>query len=95
MKLKLTVGRDPKHSGMASGVGWATSEEVFSCADDHQLLRWNLISGETTTLATLPESMFPTDIHWYVSGHTTTTVGAIAEGAEATQVSALSGRERS
>lgn len=45
MRLKLSVAAEAKHKGMASAVGWATSELVFSAADDQQLLSWNLVTG--------------------------------------------------
>ncbi len=68
MKLKISLAREPKHKDISSAVGWATSDEVLSAADDHNLLRWNLVSGETSNLASLPETLFPTDIHWYPRG---------------------------
>ncbi len=51
-----------------SAIGWATSDEVISCADDHILMRWNLVSGENSALATLPDTLFPTDVHWFPRG---------------------------
>lgn len=47
------------------------SDEVFTSGDDHQLLKWNVVSGEATVLATLPVSLFPTNIHCYPRGLTT------------------------
>ncbi|KAK3738527.1 hypothetical protein QZH41_012034, partial [Actinostola sp. cb2023] len=33
--------------------------------DDHSVLKWNLLSGETSQLVKLPQDVFPTDLHWY------------------------------
>lgn len=68
MRLKVSLSREPKHSDVCCSVGWSGSDEVFSCADDHQLVRWNLLTGETTVVASLAESLFPTDLHWFPRG---------------------------
>ncbi|PIK56093.1 putative intraflagellar transport protein [Apostichopus japonicus] len=46
-------------------VAWTTSEELYSCSDDHQILKWNLVSDETSTLAKLPNEIYATDIHFF------------------------------
>lgn len=46
-------------------MGWTTPEELYSGADDHLILKWNLINNETTTLVKLPEDVYPTDMHWF------------------------------
>ena len=56
------------HTELVSCAGWTTSDEVFSSGDDHQLLKWNLITGETSPLAKLPADVFPTDMHWFPKG---------------------------
>ncbi|KAJ8310611.1 hypothetical protein KUTeg_012476 [Tegillarca granosa] len=53
------------HSELVSCVGWTTSEELYSGADDHLVLRWNLNGNETTTLVKLPNDVYPTDMHWF------------------------------
>lgn len=68
MRFKISLAREPKHKDFVSAVGWSTSDEVLSCADDHKLLKWNLVTGDTTELATLPDTMYPTDVHWYPRG---------------------------
>ena len=50
---------------MVSCVGWTTPEELFSGADDHIILKWNLVNNETNSLVKLPEDVFPTDMHWF------------------------------
>ena len=46
-------------------MGWTTPEELYSGADDHLILKWNLVNNETTTLVKLPEDVYPTDMHWF------------------------------
>ncbi|PIK37913.1 putative intraflagellar transport protein [Apostichopus japonicus] len=54
-----------EHSELVSCVAWTTSEELYSCSDDHQILKWNLVSDETSTLAKLPNEIYATDIHFF------------------------------
>lgn len=42
--MKLKLQKIGKHSEASLGVGWANSEEVVSCSDDHQLIRWNVVN---------------------------------------------------
>ncbi|ESP00252.1 hypothetical protein LOTGIDRAFT_225973 [Lottia gigantea] len=66
MRLKTTLQKEPKHSDLVSCVGWTTPDEVFSCADDHQILKWNLIGNhETSNIMTLPKDCYPTGMHWF------------------------------
>ncbi|XP_076095976.1 intraflagellar transport protein 80 homolog [Mytilus galloprovincialis] len=65
MRLKTTLQKEPKHSELVSCVGWTTPEELYSGADDHLVLKWNLSNNETNTLVKLPDDVFPTDMHWF------------------------------
>lgn len=65
MRLKTNLQKEPKHTELVSCVGWTTPEELYSGADDHLILKWNLINNETTSLVKLPEDVFPTDMHWF------------------------------
>ena len=47
MRFKVSLAKKPIHNELASCVGWATADELFSCADDHKVLKTNLISDET------------------------------------------------
>ncbi|XP_022247668.1 intraflagellar transport protein 80 homolog [Limulus polyphemus] len=64
MRFKTYLQKDPKHRELVSCVAWNSTEEVYSCGDDHQVLSWNLLTGDTTKVASLPEELYPTDIHW-------------------------------
>lgn len=48
-----------------SCVGWTTADELYSCSEDHQILRWNLLTNETTLVVKLPEDIYPLDLHWF------------------------------
>ena len=45
-------------------MGWLSPDELLSVGDDRQLLKWNLITGESAVVATLPENVYPTDLRW-------------------------------
>ncbi|XP_063236778.1 intraflagellar transport protein 80 homolog isoform X2 [Bacillus rossius redtenbacheri] len=65
MKFKTSNLDDPKHNALVCCVGWCNAEEVYSCGDDHLLLRWNPATKETATVAELPPEVFPTDMDWF------------------------------
>lgn len=48
-----------------SCVGWTTADELYSCSEDHQILKWNLLTSETSLIVKLPEEIYPTDLHWF------------------------------
>jgi len=65
MKFKTNLAKEPKHSELVSCVGWTSPDEVYSAADDHQILRWNLLTNESSLVMKLPDDVFPTDMHWF------------------------------
>uniref|UniRef100_A0A0M3IE26 WD_REPEATS_REGION domain-containing protein n=1 Tax=Ascaris lumbricoides TaxID=6252 RepID=A0A0M3IE26_ASCLU len=68
MRLKVTISREPKHKDAVMAVGWLNSDEMLSCGDDQQLLRWNLVSLEAHPLIQLPNTFYPTSMHWFPKG---------------------------
>ncbi|KAG8180211.1 hypothetical protein JTE90_016488 [Oedothorax gibbosus] len=74
MRFKTYLGKETRHQDIVSCVAWNTTDEVLSCADDHEVLIWNLVTNETTKLLTLPNDLFPTDIHIFPR---TSTAGGI------------------
>ncbi|XP_048859543.1 intraflagellar transport protein 80 homolog isoform X3 [Brienomyrus brachyistius] len=64
MRLKTSLLKEPKHRELVSCVGWTTADELYSCSEDHQIFRWNLLNGETSLVVRLPEEIFPIDLHW-------------------------------
>ncbi|GIX75577.1 intraflagellar transport protein 80 homolog [Caerostris extrusa] len=71
MRFKTYLGKEPRHTDIVSCIAWNTTDEVFSCADDHEVLIWNLVTNETTKLLTLPNDLFPTDMHIFPRTSTT------------------------
>jgi intraflagellar transport protein 80 len=55
------------HSELVSCLGWANSNQLFSCGDDHQLLRWNITSvdHDVQQVTKLGPDVFATDLHWF------------------------------
>lgn len=45
-------------------MGWTTADELYSCSDDHQIMKWNLLTSETTRVVKLPDEIYPIDLHW-------------------------------
>ncbi|KAL9845072.1 intraflagellar transport protein 80 homolog isoform 2-T2 [Geothlypis trichas] len=65
MRLKTSLLKEPKHKDLVSCVGWTTADELFSCSDDHQVMKWNPVSSETTRVLKLPDDVYPLDLHWF------------------------------
>ncbi|XP_064614881.1 intraflagellar transport protein 80 homolog [Liolophura sinensis] len=68
MRFETTLQKEPKHSELVSGVGWTSPDELYTAADDFKILKWNLLTSETTTLMKLPPEVFPTSIQWSPKG---------------------------
>ncbi|CAG0895960.1 unnamed protein product [Cyprideis torosa] len=62
MRFKTSFTRDPKHKDIVTCVAWTSPDDVFSTGDDHQLLRWNLVTNESNKVADLPADLFPTSL---------------------------------
>uniref|UniRef100_H0WDL4 Intraflagellar transport protein 80 homolog n=1 Tax=Cavia porcellus TaxID=10141 RepID=H0WDL4_CAVPO len=59
MRLKISLLKEP------NCVGWTTAEELYSCSDDHQIVKWNLLASETSQIVKLPDDIYPIDLHWF------------------------------
>ncbi|XP_053567774.1 intraflagellar transport protein 80 homolog [Bombina bombina] len=53
------------HKELVSCLGWTSADELYSCSDDHQIMKWNLLTGDTTLVVKLPDDIYPTDLHWF------------------------------
>uniref|UniRef100_A0A8C4E433 Intraflagellar transport 80 homolog (Chlamydomonas) n=1 Tax=Dicentrarchus labrax TaxID=13489 RepID=A0A8C4E433_DICLA len=62
MRLKTSLR---SHKELVSCVGWTTADELYSCSEDHQILKWNLLTSETSLVVRLPEDIYPIDLHWF------------------------------
>uniref|UniRef100_A0A6I8NS05 Intraflagellar transport 80 n=1 Tax=Ornithorhynchus anatinus TaxID=9258 RepID=A0A6I8NS05_ORNAN len=65
MRLKISLLKEPKHQELVSCVGWTTAEELYSCSDDHQIVKWNLLTSEAVQVVKLPDDIYPIDFHWF------------------------------
>lgn len=65
MRLKTSLLKEPKHKELVSCLGWTSADELYSCSDDHQIMKWNLLNGETTLVVKLPDDTYPIDLHWF------------------------------
>lgn len=65
MRFKLSLLKEPKHKELVSCVGWMTADELYSCSEDHQILKWNLVTNETTVVVKLQDDIYPIDLHWF------------------------------
>ncbi|XP_068621088.1 intraflagellar transport protein 80 homolog [Battus philenor] len=63
MRLKVSSLKNAKHVGAVICVSWNNTEDVFSCGDDHKLLKWNLATNECMIITILPDDLFPTGLH--------------------------------
>ncbi|RXM33144.1 Intraflagellar transport protein 80-like [Acipenser ruthenus] len=50
---------------LVSCVGWTTADELYSCSEDHLVLKWNLLTNETTQVVKLQDDIYPIDLHWF------------------------------
>lgn len=64
MRLKTSLLKEAKHKELVSCVGWTTADELYSCSEDHQILKWNLLTSETSLVVKLSEDIYPVDLHW-------------------------------
>ncbi|XP_016420867.1 intraflagellar transport protein 80 homolog [Sinocyclocheilus rhinocerous] len=64
MRLKTSLLKEPKHRELVSCVGWTSADELYSCSDDHHILRWNLLTNDTSVLVKLQDQIYPLDLHW-------------------------------
>ncbi|KAK2847315.1 hypothetical protein Q5P01_010314 [Channa striata] len=53
------------HKELVGCVGWTTADELYSCSEDHQILKWNLLTNDTSLVVKLPEDIYPIDLHWF------------------------------
>ncbi|XP_051966276.1 intraflagellar transport protein 80 homolog isoform X2 [Xyrauchen texanus] len=65
MRLKTSLPKEPKHGELVSCLGWTSADELYSCSDDHHILKWNLLTNETSVVVKLQEDIYPIDLHWF------------------------------
>ena len=65
MRLKTTVQKTAKHSELVACVGWLNADEVYSAGDDHQVVKWNQLTGEAVQAIQLGADVYATDLNWF------------------------------
>lgn len=63
--LSNTFLNSRSHKELVSCVGWTSADELYSCSEDHQILKWNLLTSETNLVVKLPDDIYPIDLHWF------------------------------
>jgi intraflagellar transport protein 80 len=66
MKFKTYVVSEPTLEGLTSSVSWSGVDEVYTCSNDHQILKWNSMHREMYQAAKLPEDFGPTSMDWLI-----------------------------
>uniref|UniRef100_A0A8D9EYB4 Intraflagellar transport protein 80 homolog n=1 Tax=Cacopsylla melanoneura TaxID=428564 RepID=A0A8D9EYB4_9HEMI len=65
MKFKIAVTKHPDQTEVMSCVDWNGLDELFSCSDDHLVLKWNLVNKDSIKFCELPSEVSPIDFHVY------------------------------
>ncbi|XP_039264339.1 intraflagellar transport protein 80 homolog [Styela clava] len=63
MRFKISIPKDQPSQEVISCVAWSSANEVLSCGDDHQVMKWNLVSGETQVLTKFTNDVYCTHMH--------------------------------
>ncbi|XP_026825249.1 intraflagellar transport protein 80 homolog isoform X2 [Ooceraea biroi] len=67
MKFKISVQNISGHKRCVTCVAWSSTDEIFSCGEDHLLICWNLEGGTAhpTVVTEFPNDFYPTDMQWH------------------------------
>ncbi|EFJ41230.1 intraflagellar transport protein IFT80 [Volvox carteri f. nagariensis] len=63
MRLKVKQGSAQVHSELTGAVGWNVWNELYSCSDDQNIHKWNMLGEPEQKVCQL--DAYYTDIHWY------------------------------
>ncbi|XP_058808818.1 intraflagellar transport protein 80 homolog isoform X7 [Phymastichus coffea] len=80
MKFKISQQQGANsHSKAVTCVTWISSDEIYSCGDDHSLMCWKFEDGaiNSRVVAELPEDFYPTDMQWQPRPAQASGVGAV------------------
>eukprot|EP01135_Chromosphaera_perkinsii_P002827 Nk52_evm17s228 gene=Nk52_evmTU17s228 len=56
------------HTDTVTCVGWTSSNELYSCSDDHNIHKWSQTGEGLGNVCTLPSDTFATDMQWLPLG---------------------------
>ncbi|XP_067210139.1 intraflagellar transport protein 80 homolog isoform X3 [Linepithema humile] len=67
MRFKISVQENNSHKRLLTCVAWNSTEELYSCGEDHLLICWRLESGtaHSTIITEFPNDFYPTDMQWH------------------------------
>eukprot|EP00064_Thunnus_orientalis_P004028 superscaffoldBa00000353_g4039 len=57
--------RNSKKGDEANSVWFQANDNNFTKHEDHQILKWNLLTNETSLVVRLAEDIYPIDLHWF------------------------------
>ncbi|XP_020293315.1 intraflagellar transport protein 80 homolog isoform X2 [Pseudomyrmex gracilis] len=75
MRFKISIQGSEEHKRLFTCVAWSSTEEIYSCGEDHVLLCWYLEGGTTAHSAVItvfPDDFYPTDMQWHSRSSTDT-----------------------
>ncbi|XP_012280148.1 intraflagellar transport protein 80 homolog [Orussus abietinus] len=67
MRLKISLKNSNGHQRMVTCVAWNSTEEIYSCSEDHLLICWHLEGGtaHSTIVTKFSDDFYPTDMQWH------------------------------
>ncbi|XP_072760097.1 intraflagellar transport protein 80 homolog [Anoplolepis gracilipes] len=67
MRLKISIQGNNVHKRLVTCVAWSSTEEIYSCGEDHLLVCWHLEGGtaHSTVVTEFPNDFYPTDMQWH------------------------------
>ncbi|XP_011686372.1 PREDICTED: intraflagellar transport protein 80 homolog [Wasmannia auropunctata] len=76
MKFKISIHEDNGHKRLLTCVAWSSTEEIYSCGEDHLLICWHLEGGtaHSTVVTEFPNDFYPTDMQWHPRPNQTASV---------------------
>ncbi|KAG7208843.1 hypothetical protein KM043_015029 [Ampulex compressa] len=67
MRFKISLHKSNGHKRLATCVAWSSTEEIYSCGEDHLLICWHLEGGiaHSSIITEFPSDFYPTDMQWH------------------------------
>lgn len=65
MRFKTSTPKEQPSQDVVACVAWNSANDVVSCGDDHQILKWNLITGDTQVVTKLANEIYCTYMDRY------------------------------
>ncbi|XP_060811530.1 intraflagellar transport protein 80 homolog isoform X3 [Bombus pascuorum] len=67
MRFKISAQNRNGHKRLVTCVAWSSTEEIYSCGEDHLLIAWHLEGGtaHSSIVTEFPNDFYPTDMQWH------------------------------